>query len=57
MNIKEMIMVKSKCHKLFTISMRKKALSSCDDKIFRINVNEVYPYGYMPSRDQNQISV
>ena len=52
-----MIMVKSKRHKLFTISMRKKALSSCDDKIFRINVNEVYPYGYMPSRDQNQISV
>jgi len=45
---KPMIMIKSKHHQLYTISMNKKALCSFDDKIYRISANEGHPYGYNP---------
>ena len=45
---KDMIMIRSKKHQLYTISMRKKALCSFDDKIYRVSANEGQPYGWDP---------
>ena len=43
---KDMIMIKSLRHQLYTISMKKKALCSFSDKRYFFNANEALPHGH-----------
>ena len=46
--VKPQTTIRSQKHQLYTMKFNKVCLSSFDDKVYRVNYNEGYPYGYNP---------